>query len=297
MKIKILIVGSSGFLGTNFLNFIKNFKKIEVHALVHKKKHIIVKNKKVKYILGNICKYNDLKKKLNCTYDFIFNFSGNINHKKNKETYNVHFKGIKNLVKIIKRENSTVLTQIGSSLEYGKKSSPHSEKNVCRPMSYYGKAKFLASNFIKLNLKNYVILRPYQIYGPYQKVDRLIPITIVSCLKNKAFLCSEGSQLRDFLFVDDFINLLVKIIKKKKIKSGIYNVGTGKPLKVKNIINLINTLTGKGRPLFGKLKMRKDEINEYYPRINKVKKNFDWEPKIDIHRGINKTIKYYKNNL
>ena len=40
MKTKILIVGSSGFLGTNFLNFIKNSKKIEVHALVHKKKHI-----------------------------------------------------------------------------------------------------------------------------------------------------------------------------------------------------------------------------------------------------------------
>ena len=37
MKTKILIVGSSGFLGTNFLNFIKNSKKIEVHALVHKK--------------------------------------------------------------------------------------------------------------------------------------------------------------------------------------------------------------------------------------------------------------------
>ncbi len=297
MKIKILVIGSSGFLGSNFLSSIKSHKKIEIHALVHKKKHIQIKNKKVKYILGNICKYNDLKNKINCTYDFIFNFSGNINHKKNKETYNVHFKGIKNLVKIIKGKNSTVLTQIGSSLEYGKESSPHSEKNICRPMSFYGKAKFLASNFIRRNLKNYVILRPYQIYGPHQKVDRLIPITIVSCLKNKSFPCSEGSQLRDFLYVDDFNNLLIKIIKKRKIKSGIYNVGTGKPFKVKNIIKLIYTLTGKGRPLFGKLKMRKDEINEYFPSINKVKKNFDWKPKIDIYRGLNKTIKYYKNNL
>ena len=165
--------------------------------MVHKKKHIIVKNKKVKYILGNICKYNDLKKKLNCTYDFIFNFSGNINHKKNKETYNVHFKGIKNLVKIIKEK----ILQYSLKLEVVwnmEKVFPTFRKNVCRPMSYYGKAKFLASNFIKLNLKNYVILRPYQIYGPYQKVDRLIPITIVSCLKNKSFQWQRRISIKRF---------------------------------------------------------------------------------------------------
>ena len=51
--------------------------------------------------------------------------------------------------------------------------------------------------------------------------------------KNKSFPCSEGFQLRDFLYVDDFNSLLIKIIKKKKIKSGIYNVGTGKPIRVK----------------------------------------------------------------
>ena len=42
-----------------------------------------------------------LKRLVNFTYDFIFNFSGNIDHKKNKETFDVHFKGIKNLVRII----------------------------------------------------------------------------------------------------------------------------------------------------------------------------------------------------
>ena len=140
------------------------------------------------------------------------------NHKKNKETFDVHFKGIQNLVRIIGKKKSTILVQLGSSLEYGKEYSPHSEKIVCKPISYYGNAKFLASNFIKRNLKNYIILRPYQIYGPHQKVDRLIPITIASCLKNKSFPCSEGFQLRDFLYVDDFNSLLIKIIKKKKLK-------------------------------------------------------------------------------
>ena len=116
---------------------------------------------------------------------------------------------------------------------------------------------------------------------------------INSCLKNKSFPCSEGSQLRDFLYVDDFNNLLIKIIKKKKIKSGIYNVGSGKPIKVKKIINLILELTLKGKPLFGKLKMRKDEIQVYYPNIKKVKKYFQWSPKTNVLLGLKKTIRFY----
>ena len=297
MKKTVLIVGSSGFLGFNFLESLKNYKKFEIHALVHKKKYISNKSKNVKYIFGNICKYKSLKKKINKTYDFVLNFSGNIDHKKNKETREVHFIGVKNLVKIMKYTNSKFLIQIGSSLEYGNKASPHIENSVCKPLSYYGKAKFLATTFIKKNLKNYIILRPYQIYGPNQKIDRLIPIIIDSCIKNKSFPCSEGSQLRDFLYVDDFNKLLFKVLNKNKIKSGIYNVGSGKPFKVKYIINLILKLTHKGKPLFGKIKMRKDEISEYYPSISKVKKFFNWKPDTNILKGINKTVKFYEKNL
>ena len=47
----------------------------------------------------------------------------------------------------------------------------------------------------------FVILRLYQIYGPNQEINRLIPIVISSCLKNKKFNCSSGIQVRDFLYV------------------------------------------------------------------------------------------------
>lgn len=293
MKKTILIVGSSGFLGVNFINTLSKIPGFTIHAMVHKKKYLNIRNTKIKYIFGDICNYNKLEKKIKISYDFVFNFSGNINHKKNQETYKVHFLGIKNLIKIIKKTKSKSLIQIGSSLEYGDSISPHNESLVCKPISYYGRAKYLATSEIKKKLKKYVILRPYQIYGPQQKLDRLIPMIINSCLKNKSFPCSEGSQLRDFLYVDDFNNLLIKIIKKKKIKSGIYNVGSGKPIKVKKIINLILELTLKGKPLFGKLKMRKDEIQVYYPNIKKVKKHFQWSPKTNVLLGLKKTIRFY----
>ena len=72
--------------------------------------------------------------------------------------------------------------------------------------------------YYKKKMSNFIILRPYQVYGPYQKYDRLIPMVIKSCLKNKKFPCTEGNQERDFLYVDDFTDLIIKILKKKILK-------------------------------------------------------------------------------
>ena len=94
------------------------------------------------------------------------------------------------------------------SLEYGKENSPQIEKIKCNPVSFYGKAKYFGSKLLLKKLKTkIIILRLYQVYGPYQKFDRLVPYVIKSCLKNKKFNCSDGLQLRDFLHVEDLTNL------------------------------------------------------------------------------------------
>ena len=49
-----------------------------------------------------------------------------------------------------------------------------------------------------------------------------------------------------------------------------------------------------GKPLFGKIKLRKDESLLSYPSIIKARKKLGWKPKIDIDKGLKKTIKYYK---
>lgn len=223
----------------------------------------------------------------------MINFAGNINHNNKSQSLKIHYDGLKNLLNIIDLKKLGLFVQIGSSLEYGKSKAPHDENTKCKPNSPYGKAKYLASKYILKRLNKYIILRLYQVYGAHQKNDRLIPITINSCLKNSAFDCTKGSQLRDFLHVNDLVNLLIKIIKKKKVEYGIYNVGFGQPIKVKTIIHLIKDYINKGQPLFGKIRMRKDEIKILYPKINKVKKIFNWSPKINLSKGIKKTINFY----
>ena len=294
LKKKILITGASGFLGSNIISKLSKNKSLIIHGLVKNTSKIKYRYKYVRYIKADITNLNSLKKKITENYDYIINFAGNINHKNRNQTYNAHFSGVKNLISVIDTHGLKLFIQIGSSLEYGDKKSPQDEKQICKPISHYGKSKLLSSNHIKKKIKNFIILRLYQVYGPFQKNNRLIPIVIDSCLKNKSFECTDGSQLRDFLYVDDFTNLIIKILKTKKILSGIYNVGYGKPIKVREIIKYINKKIGKGKALFGLIKMRKDEMTESYPDIKKVKKIFSWSPKINFRIGLKKTIKHYE---
>ncbi len=295
MKKKILITGGTGFLGFNFIKSL-NQKKYDITSLSSKKKSKKNFIKGVKYVFCDISNFKKLKKKIGKQYSFIVNFSGNIDHKNKSETFRVHYQGLKNLVKLIDKKHLELFIQIGSSLEYGKLKSPQKENLVCRPVSYYGRAKYLSSRYILKKLNRFLILRLYQVYGPYQKNDRLIPYVIKSCLRNKEFSCTEGLQIRDFLFVDDLVNLLSKIINKKKMHYSVYNVGSGKPLKVKKLINLIVKKIKNGKPKFGKIKMRKEETKNLFPNTRSVQKDFKWRPKVSISQGLQKTINHYAKN-
>ena len=86
----------------------------------------------------------------------------------------------------------------------------------------------------------------------------------------------------------------MKIIKNKNNKSGIYNVGFGTPHEVKTIIEKIRFIIKKGKPNYGAIKMRKDEIMHLYPNINKICKKYKWWPKVHLSEGLKKTINFYK---
>ena len=101
-------------------------------------------------------------------------------------------------------------------MEYGTQNFPNKESDKCNPKSFYGKSKLKSSNYLKKSNLRYLILRLYQVYGPYQKINRLVPLLINNLLRGKQFKSSSGEQLRDFMYVEDFTNLMIKILKKKK---------------------------------------------------------------------------------
>jgi nucleoside-diphosphate-sugar epimerase len=295
----ILIIGGTGFIGYHlakkFLQ--KNFKVTSVSKNPPKKLRFL---KKVKYI---ICDINNEKilKKIDDNFDYVVNLGGYVDHKNKRETYRSHYLGLKKITKIFIKKKIKKFIQIGSSMEYGRVQSPQKEHFKCYPESIYGISKLLSTEYL-INLykkKKFpvVILRLYQVYGPNQDKNRLIPIIIDSCKKNKSFPCSSGVQFRDFLFVDDLINAILRCLE-KKVEGKIINIGSGKKIEVKKIINQIVKFYKAGKPLFGKVKLRKEEMLKVYPSLLNVRKFLGWKAKVSFDSGILKTINFYnKNNL
>ena len=220
MKKTILITGGTGFIGYHLAKALK--KKFKIISLSSKRPTDRRKIKNVIYLKCDLFKKKLLFKSLdNIKVDYVINLAGYIDHSNKKQTLNSHYYGCKNLVDYFRlKKNLELFLQIGSSLEYGKKNSPHHEKLKGNPNAVYGQSKLKSTNYIFKTAKKYkfkfIVLRLYQIYGPNQEINRLIPIVISSCLKNKKFKCSNGVQVRDFLYVDDLINLFKKILLSKK---------------------------------------------------------------------------------
>ncbi len=296
---KILIVGGTGFIGYHLAK--KSLKKgWKVTSISTKQPKKIRYLRKVKYILCDITKKNKLKNRILESYDYVVNLGGHVDHSNKKKTFKSHYLGCKNLTKIFLKNPPRAFIQMGSCIEYGKSKSPQKENIKCNPksiLSTYAKAKllstiYLISLFRKKNFPS-TILRLYLAYGPRQDINRFLPIIIQGCIKNKKFPCSAGNQLRDFVYIDDVVEAIIKSLINKNARGQIINIGSGKPKQIREIIEYIKKVLKGGYPQFGKIKFRKDEILKLYANISKAKKKINWKPKVSFSKGIKSTIKFY----
>jgi len=297
----LLVIGGTGFIGYHvILSARKKGWKVSSVSLHEPKKNRKIRG--VNYLAVDISNLKNLEKKLIGKYSHILNLGGYVQHDifKNRidRTISTHLTGLVNLSKIFLNKKIKKFVQIGSSTEYGNIKAPQTEKLYDFSKSSYALAK-LASTFFLIKLYNtykfpVIILRLFQVYGPGQDKNRILPQVILGCLKNKTFPTSKGNQIRDFCYIDDVVKAIFLALNSKKNNGEVFNIGYGKPLKIKNIIQKIQKVIGKGKPQFGKFKYRKDENMNLYPNINKAKAKLKWKPKITFEKGIKIVINSLK---
>ena len=227
MSKKILITGGTGFIGYHLS---KRCIKLgwSVTSLSSNSPKLNKKIQGVKYIKVDI---RDKKKlfRIKKDFDYIVNLAGYVDHSNKKKTLESHYIGCKNLASLFLNKKIKKFVQVGSSIEYGKSRSPQIEnkKNSQSTFSVYGKAKLLSTKYLMAIYKKEkfpaTVIRLYLVYGPNQDINRVIPITIKNALLDKKFNCSSGLQFRDFIYVDDVINAILKILKNKKTNGEIIN--------------------------------------------------------------------------
>lgn len=225
---KIGVTGSTGIIGSE----IKKFFKLKKNDLFNDK----IENKK-KVI--NWIKLNN--------FDIIIHLAAivptkTVNNNK-KKSLNVNFNGTKNLVKAINLHSKKKIWLFYSSTShvYAYKRYKINEKNLTKPISYYGKTKLKAENYILKNSKKFTpcIGRIFSFTSKNQTKNFIIP-AIISKLKNKdnKIFFDNINHDRDFLRLKDIINA-IKLLKNRRAK-GVYNICSGNKINLKSILKILN---------------------------------------------------------
>jgi UDP-glucose 4-epimerase len=298
IKKHILVIGGTGFIGYHVLKKAKklNWKLTSVSVHEPRASRYI---KGVKYLKLNIKSKKEIEKKLNSNFSYIINLAGQSSEVfstlKKKKLYDTQMSGSKNLMNFFLDKKIEKFIQIGSAAEYGSINLPHNENNKCLPKSDYGKTKLRATKYLlKLCKKNSfpgIVIRLFQVYGATQDQDKIIPYILKNCVNNKSFGLSIGVQKRDFCFIDDVIQAIFILLKKNKINGEVFNVSLGQSISIKNLTRLIQKKTGKGKPIFGNIRLKKNEIIKSQACIKKIRKKTGWYPKINLNKGLTLMLK------
>ena len=304
MKENLLITGGTGFIGKR-LSILAIKEGFDVTVLSLNKPSRADKIIGVKYLQADIANFSSLKKTLKSySFTFVVNLAGYINHSyflnEGSQIFNVHFNGVINLLRILKWKSLKRFVQIGSSDEYGNNKAPQVESMQEFPISPYSLGKHCVTNLLQMLNRNEnfpsVILRLFLVYGPEQNDNRFFPQIIKGCLLNSKFPTSEGKQIRDFCYIDDITRGILMSLKNNDAIGEIINLGSGKPVTIRYVINKIKEIVGSGKPQFGKVAYRNNENTKLYADISKAKKILNWSPSIGLESGIKTVVDSFKMN-
>jgi nucleoside-diphosphate-sugar epimerase len=211
--------------------------------------------------------------------------------------YNVNVLGTLNALEFARKINCSIT--VISSYVYGVPLyNPIDEQHPLHAFNPYAQSKILAEQLCDFYSKNFglriTILRPFNLYGPGQASHFLIP-TIINMIVSdeyKTIDVLDDRPKRDYVFMDDLIEALMLILKGGK---GVFNIGSGRSISVREMIEIAQKLTNTHKTIVSKNVERPNEVMDTIANIQKIKKEFGWEPQTSIESGLMKCI--YAANL
>ncbi len=289
---RIGITGGSGFIGTHIANVLKS--KYEVVIFDRLKPKI----EDIEFIKGNIIDDSIQKAFEDC--DVVIHLAAAVGVKITEEdpilTLNTNILGTKNVLEACKSNNVKKIILASSSEVYGEPLKiPIEESDPAIPITSYGISKIAAEEYVKayavsFGLK-YTILRFFNVYGPGQSKDFVIPEFVSNASKNNPILIhGSGSQIRSFCHISDISNGVSLSIEKGD--NEIINIGNAnEPITIselaKKIIGITNSKSSiQFVPFTDSNRRRQKEIINRIPSIKKAESMLSYKPKISLNDGI-----------
>ena len=307
----ILVAGGSGFIGSNLIRVFTD-SGLKLTATLHKSDPQVISTL-VKYVKCDLTRFEDCLK-VTKEIDYVFMLAANSSGAQVIQENPLAHLTPNILMNTSMLEASRIndvkrFCFISSNTVYPETDYPVIESDVSFQFheKYYvvGWMKIFSEIMCKIHKEkskkrlDTLIIRPGNLYGPYDKFSyteaKVIPALIRKAIeKNNPFeVWGDGSDLKDFLFIDDFIDGLLSVFE-KEVDYGPINIASGSSISIAEIIPIILHYAGhkNANILFDNSKPKM--ISKRLINIKKINDSTGWQPSTSIENGIEKTIKWYK---
>ena len=321
---KIVVTGGQGFIGSNLIElllkkkyFVINIDKSSYSANPYNVRNF-KNNKNYIFFKADINNRKKISKILKRYRPLgLFNLAAETHVDRSIDNPNAFLKtnifGVFNLLEAVNLFNKNSkkkikFVHVSTDEVYGdiKKNSQVNESYSYNPSSPYSASKAGADQLIKAYNRTYgsnvIIVNSCNNYGPNQLPEKFIPKVIFNIIQNKSIpLYGKGTNIREWIYVQDNCEALLKIFKRGKIGNN-YNVGSGIRIKnleiIKQILNIAkkNKLINKNKILVKFVKDRPGHDKRYAINSNKIKRELKWKCKTSLIQGLEKTFNWYLNN-
>lgn len=310
-----LVTGGTGFIGSYIVKLLIK-KKYKVIVFDNNSRGHLTKlrgyEKKFKFIKGDIRNSEQVHaafKNVDAVVHLAYVNGTKYFYKHPVKILEIAIKGIVNVIEAcIKNKIKEIYLASSSEVYQTPLKVPTDEKEMLKipdifnPRYSYGGGKILTElmgiHYGKKFFKKLVIFRPHNVYGPDMGNEHVVPelINRFKNLKGNNFkIQGTGSEIRSFIYIDDFIDAFDILIKKGKHLQ-IYNIGTSEKLTIKKLVQKLSKLLNK-KIKIKKTRLKKGGTKIRIPNISTIKK-LGFKQKYKIDSGLKKTINfYYKNEL
>lgn len=308
-----LITGGAGFIGSTLANHLaRNNSVIVIDDLSMGKEENLEKNSNINFIAGSVTDGELMKRVLSSnSFDYIFHLAAIASVadsvERPVETHQINFESVLLLLELIRKYQKNLMRLVFSSSAavYGDEPTlPKKEESIIRPLTPYAIDKFAAEQYVLDYNYLYGIrtsaVRFFNVYGPNQNpkspYSGVISILVDSYkklqsgLEKKFTLFGDGSQSRDFVFVEDVIQALLLVANKEEAIGEQFNVGTGKATSLNELIAVIDETLSVNLPIKYESE-RNGDIKDSVSDISKLE-GLGYKSSFSVQDGIKKYITF-----
>ena len=304
---KALVTGCAGFIGSHLVDKLleQGYKVIGIDCFTDyyhqeiKEKNIsnALKNNNFKLIEEDIMNMDNFPE-----VDYVFHLAAQAGVRaswgKSFEIYTRNnIEATQKLLEFYKDREIKKFVFASSSSVYGDTELPMKEDSLLKPVSPYGVTKLASENLCYLYWKNYgvptISLRYFTVYGPRQRPDMAIHKFVKAIFNDEEItVFGDGTQTRDFTYVADVVEANI-LAAKGDIVREVFNIGGGSRISVNDLINEIEKIVGN-KARVKSVEKQKGDVRDTWADVSKAKKELGWQPKINLYKGLEKYIKWYK---